>query len=70
MRESRVPICAIDLSPFFGPLVSQKIPSSLARECVEIEATPALDNPKSSALAAYTVLSLLKRLSPPLKIYV
>jgi predicted dinucleotide-utilizing enzyme len=36
--------------------------------CVGIEAARAIDNPKSSALAAYSALSLLKRLASPLQI--
>lgn len=38
------------------------------RAKIEIEATPATDNPKSSALAAYSVMVLLKKLSSPIQI--
>lgn len=45
-----------------------ELEGAFGRARIEIEAAPSLDNPKSSALAGYSVLSLLKRLSSPLQI--
>ncbi|MDR7870106.1 MAG: aspartate dehydrogenase [Tissierellaceae bacterium] len=45
---------------------SIKLVGNTVKVNVEIESTPSIDNPKSSTLAAWSVISLLKRLVSPI----
>ena len=45
-----------------------ELEGAFGRARIEVEASASRDNPKSSALAAYSVLALLKRLASPLQL--
>ena len=47
---------------------SIELEGAFGRARIEVEARPSSDNPNSSALAAYSVLALLKRLACPLQL--